>query len=64
MINGVTFLDARIQSIALHIFEVLSRQFLGNFAKITNQLFFKISLDAYFKLVSGVSLKSARLENQ
>ena len=39
--NGVTYTDAKIQGTALHLFELLNRQFLGNSPKITNQLFFK-----------------------
>ena len=41
MLNGVTYTDAEIQSTTLHLLELLSKQFLGNSPKITNQLFFK-----------------------
>ena len=41
VLNGVTYTDAKIQSIVLHLFELLSRQFLRNSPKITNQIFFK-----------------------
>ena len=41
MLNGVTYTDAKIQNTALHLFELLSRQFLENSPKITNQIFFK-----------------------
>ena len=58
MLIGVMHTDAEIQSIALHFFEHLSRQFLENSTKITNQLFFKNSSDGYFKLTGDISLKS------
>ena len=58
MLNGVTYTDAEIESTALHLLELLSRQFLGNSPKITNQLFFKSLIDGYFKLTSDISLKS------
>ena len=58
MLNGVTYTDAEIESTALHLLELLSRQFLGNSPKITNQLFFKNLFDGYFKLTSDISLKS------
>ena len=61
IINGKR---TQMPSTALHFFELLSRQFLGNFPKTTNQLFFKTSLDAYFKLTSDISPKSARFKNQ
>ena len=51
MINSVTYIDTKIQNTALHLFELLSRQLLGNFPKITNQ-------------TSDICLKSARLKNQ
>ena len=41
MLIGVTYTDAKIQNTALHLFELLSRQFLENSPKITNQIFFK-----------------------
>ena len=41
MLNGAKCTEADIQSTALHLIELLRRQFLGNSRKIINQLFFK-----------------------
>ena len=41
MLNGITYIEAKIQSAALHLIELLRRQFLGTSPKIANQLFFK-----------------------
>ena len=64
LINGVTYIYAKIQSTTLHLFELLSRQFPGDFPKSQINYFSKTSLDAYFKLTSDISLKSARFKNQ
>ena len=59
MLNGITYRKVEIPSIALHLIELLSRQFFENSPKITNQLFSTTSLDGYFKLTSHISLKGA-----
>ena len=55
MLNGKTYTEREIQSIAPHLIELLSRQFLGNYLKIANRLFF--FFDGYFKQTSEISLK-------
>ena len=53
------YTDAKIQSTALHLFELLSRHsFMGILQKSQINYFSKTSLDGYFELTSDISLKS------
>ena len=45
MLNGITYTEAKIQSIALHLIRLLSRQI---------NYFSETSLDGYFKLTSDI----------
>ena len=38
MLNGVTYTEAEIQSTAMHLIELLRRQYLGNSPKTRSQL--------------------------
>ena len=58
MLNDVTYTKAEIQSTALHLIELLRRQFLANSPKITNQLSSKVSVDGYFNLKRDIFLKT------